>query len=48
MVRDRTGSYDAMLTAAVLMFALGGALLLTLGRYPDADRSGVPAEPQVA
>lgn len=37
MVRDRTGSYDPMLTAAVLMFAAGGALLLTLGRYPDAE-----------
>lgn len=34
-VRDRTGSYDAMLMAAVVMFAVGGALLLTLGRYPD-------------
>lgn len=34
IVRDRTGSYDAMLTAAVPMFAIGGALLLTLGRYP--------------
>ena len=41
-VRDLTGGYDAMLTAAVVMFAAGGALLLTLGRYPvlkaqDAD-----------
>jgi OFA family oxalate/formate antiporter-like MFS transporter len=33
-VRDLTGGYDAMLTAAVVMFAVGGALLLTLGRYP--------------
>lgn len=33
-VRDRTGSYDAMLMVAVFMFAAGGALLLTLGRYP--------------
>lgn len=35
VVRDRTGNYDAMLMAAVAMFAAGGALLLTLGRYPD-------------
>lgn len=34
-VRDATGGYDAMLVAAGLMFAVGGALLLTLGRYPD-------------
>jgi OFA family oxalate/formate antiporter-like MFS transporter len=33
-VRDVTGSYDAMLTAAMLMFVTGGALLLALGRYP--------------
>lgn len=35
MVRDKTGSYDLMLMAAVGMFAAGGALLLTMGRYPD-------------
>jgi len=35
IVRDRTGNYDTMLTAAVVMFAFGGALLLTLGRYPQ-------------
>jgi MFS family permease len=34
-VRDSTGGYDAMLTAAIFLFAGGGALLLTLGRYPD-------------
>ena len=34
-VRDRTGSYDAMLNVAVGLFALGGLLLLTLGRYPE-------------
>ena len=39
-VRDSTGTYDAMLLAAMAMFAAGGALLLTLGRYPD-----VPAVP---
>lgn len=33
-VRDVTGGYDAMLVAAVAMFAAGGAMLLTLGRYP--------------
>jgi MFS transporter, OFA family, oxalate/formate antiporter len=34
-VRDSTGSYDAMLMAAAWMFAVGGAMLLTLGRYPS-------------
>jgi OFA family oxalate/formate antiporter-like MFS transporter len=34
-VRDSTGSYDAMLTAAIFMFAIGGAMLLALGRYPN-------------
>lgn len=33
-VRDATGSYDAMLRVAILLFAGGGGLLLTLGRYP--------------
>ncbi len=33
-VRDATGSYDAMLMVAAGLFAAGGALLLTLGRYP--------------
>ncbi len=39
-VRDLTGGYDAMLLAAVAMFAGGGALLLTLGKYPvlEANR----------
>ena len=40
VVRDRTGSYDPMLTAATLMFAAGGALLLTLGRYPRLEADG--------
>lgn len=35
MVRDRTGSYDAILIVAMAMFAAGGALLLAMGRYPD-------------
>ena len=38
-VRDATGSYDAMLTAAMFLFAGGGALLLLLGRYPDWARA---------
>ncbi|MEY2882938.1 MAG: hypothetical protein RL490_662 [Pseudomonadota bacterium] len=33
-VRDATGSYDAMLVIAIGLFALGGLLPLTLGRYP--------------
>lgn len=35
MVRDRTGSYDLILGVAMVMFIVGGALLLGLGRYPD-------------
>jgi MFS transporter, OFA family, oxalate/formate antiporter len=34
-VRVKTGSYDAMLLAAAIMFVVGGAMLLLLGRYPD-------------
>lgn len=34
MVRDRTGNYDAMLATSVGLFAIGGVMLLTLGRYP--------------
>jgi MFS transporter, OFA family, oxalate/formate antiporter len=34
--RDSTGNYDAMLMIAAVMFVVGGALLLLLGRYPDA------------
>lgn len=37
VVRDRTGNYDAMLLAATVMFAVGGALLLALGRYPPVE-----------
>lgn len=40
-VRDATGRYDAMLMAAMLLFAIGGALLLTLGRYPRIAEHGV-------
>ena len=35
--RDGTGNYDDMLSAAMVMFAVGGALLLTMGRYPGAE-----------
>ena len=38
-VRDATGGYDAMLMAASVMFSIGGALLLTLGRYPDESQA---------
>lgn len=34
-VRDTTGSYDAMLAAAAVMFVVGACLLLLLGPYPD-------------
>jgi MFS transporter, OFA family, oxalate/formate antiporter len=37
LVRDHTGDYDAMLQAAMVMFVLGGAMLLGLGRYPKLD-----------
>lgn len=33
--RDTTGSYDNMLMFAMGLFAVGGALLLLLGKYPD-------------
>jgi hypothetical protein len=36
VVRDRTGGYDAILSADVLLFAAAGAVLLLLGRYPAA------------
>jgi MFS transporter, OFA family, oxalate/formate antiporter len=37
IVRDRTGSYDPILSVAAVVFVAGGALLLLLGRYPDAQ-----------
>lgn len=43
-VRDSTGSYDAMLFAAAIMFVVGALLLLTLGRYPTFDSSEVTAK----
>ena len=33
-VRDSTGNYDSALWIAMGLFALGGAILITLGRYP--------------
>jgi MFS family permease len=36
MVRVNAGSYDPVLTAASVLFVVGGALLLLLGRYPDS------------
>lgn len=47
-VRDATGNYDSMLAAAMLMFAVGGALLLALGRYPEPRTADRAAEPQSA
>ena len=43
-VRDSTGSYDAMLFAAAIMFVVGALLLLTLGRYPSFDSTEVTAK----
>ena len=34
-VRDRSGSYDTAFLGAALLFALGAATVLGLGRYPD-------------
>ncbi|HOB12615.1 MAG TPA: MFS transporter [Novosphingobium sp.] len=49
-VRDVTGSYDAILLVAMIGFVGGGALLLTLGRYPesfdDEDPEPFAAAPQ--
>ena len=36
-VRDRVGSYDPILSAAAVVFVVGGALLLGLGRYPPSE-----------
>lgn len=44
-VRDATGNYDAILMVSMGLFAVGGALLLLLGRYPDLSRfAGVRSE----
>ncbi len=37
--RDSTGNYDNMLIAAMGLFAIGGTLLLALGRYPEWGQS---------
>lgn len=37
-VRDRTGSYDLMLQAAMVLFFIGGVILLFLGRYPELSQ----------
>ena len=44
---DSTGSYDPMLKIAIGMFIVGGALLLTLGRYPDWSGREVPKPVEV-
>lgn len=44
-VRDTTGSYDGMLQAAIILFAGGSVLLLTLGRYPAFARDEQPSDP---
>lgn len=48
IVRDKAGTYDPMLSAAMILFVLGGALLLTLGRYPETRAPLPEAQPQVA
>lgn len=47
-VRDRTGSYDPMLMTSAALFAVGGALLLTLGKYPESRSGATAAAPQGA
>lgn len=46
-VRDVTGSYDGMLQAAMILFAVGAVLLITLGRYPEFGKTAPPADPGV-
>jgi MFS transporter, OFA family, oxalate/formate antiporter len=40
IVRDKAGSYDPVLSVAAVVFVIGGALLLLLGRYPDEAKAG--------
>lgn len=44
--RDATGSYDLMLSIAMVLFVVGGSLLLLMGRYPRAARD--PASEEMA
>lgn len=44
-VRDLTGSYDGALQMAMLLFAAGALLLLTLGRYPRFGAAEPDATP---
>lgn len=44
-VRDTTGSYDAMLIAAAVLFAAAAGLLLTMGRYPEFAARPVSGKP---
>ena len=44
VIRDRTGSYDQMLMVAAVLFVVGGAVLLLMGRYPGEEaRKGAMA-----
>lgn len=48
IVRDRTGSYDAMLAVAIGLFIVGALLPLLLGRYPVFGGTEPDALPAVA
>jgi MFS family permease len=50
LVRDTYGSYDPILTVAIFLYVIGGALLLFLGRYPDGFPASEPdsARPEEA
>jgi MFS family permease len=47
-VRDVTGSYDGMLQAAMILFAVGALLLITLGRYPALEEPAPQPQPALA
>lgn len=44
-VRDQTGSYDLMLMVSMVLFGIGGGILLALGRYPElpSAKAATPA-----
>lgn len=44
-VRDTTGNYDQALQIAMLLFAVGAILLITLGRYPSFAASDATSAP---